>query len=69
MAREVRYPRCKSLGLIEAGELDGIMWVTGEYPRCKSLGLIEAARHTDGHQLLLFHIRGVKASASLKRTR
>ena len=36
------YPRCKSLGLIEA--------LTGEqmagrvlfYPRCKSLGLIEA---------------------------
>ena len=38
----MEYPRCKSLGLIEALKSGCNVQVFGEYPRCKSLGLIEA---------------------------
>ena len=36
------YPRCKSLGLIEADPPGSPRAGNRPYPRCKSLGLIEA---------------------------
>ena len=36
------------------------------YPRCKSLGLIEACPLSTKAFVAIWHIRGVKASASLK---
>ena len=61
------YPRCKSLGLIEA--MSALIFEISSiaYPRCKSLGLIEADYPGSQENPRSRHIRGVKASASLKR--
>ena len=62
------YPRRYCLGLIEAHSEDASKKPIYLYPRRYCLGLIEALIQISQHGTAVLGIRGVIASASLKRS-